>query len=202
MTDSFYSLEFINTIKIYMQNEIKILLGDRIKKLKHELYMTILKVDEETCKTVILDDSLLKIKELIDSLFEQSYSDISIEITNKSNIKQNNKIKSDTVIVQCIAKTGAGTRCSRKSIKDSKFCKYHTTRQPFSIFDKDLLNVPFVQLDDIKQLDEYKISDYIQTNIYTINDTEYLISEDGILYDIDANIKGRLISASTIEWFD
>jgi hypothetical protein len=110
---------------------------------------------------------------------------------------------------RCVARIHDDTQCTRKSKdKTTHLCGNHCNSTPYGRIDdipqqpekKYKVKKSKVHNQDIGSIDLKK---YIKTTLININDSDYLIDENGIIYENnDANtIVGHKITEDQIDWF-
>lgn len=115
-----------------------------------------------------------------------------IVITNKRN---NNKIsieKKSRIVInkvihdkKCMARTAKGKQCQRKAVKDEDYCNGHNNNNPYgNINDPVTVKKKRVIKKEISE-DKMDMSLYMKMDVITLDDVNYLIDENGVLFSDD-----------------
>lgn len=115
---------------------------------------------------------------------------------------------------RCHARIHDNTQCTRKyKDSDTQLCGSHINSLPYGrIDDQTNINVKYAEKKNKGRrsknknninIEEIDLANYIKTELVTIDNTEYLIDDNNIIFEnSDINtIVGRKISDSQYEWF-
>ncbi len=143
-----------------------------------------------------------KSKVNLEEIFKKYRTEVTVNLRSSQVKKQRTK-KGIDLNSRCIARTGLGKQCTRSKLKNKGFCKSHSQSLPYGRIDE-----PFIQKSKKKNRKnmtkgEIDFSYYIKTIIIDIDDSQYLIDENGVIYNHDQNnnIIGRKIE-NEVEWYE
>lgn len=112
---------------------------------------------------------------------------------------------------RCMARIHDNTQCTRK-YKEKSLCGSHINSLPYGRIDDIPLSIVSHEKKykskkptNTNQIDVTKtdLTNYIKTSIISINDTDYLIDDNGILFENNDvhMILGHQLSINQYEWF-
>jgi hypothetical protein len=115
---------------------------------------------------------------------------------------------------QCLARIHNGNRCSRKcKINSHEFCGSHIHSLPYGRIDEELKIVEkFIEKKtrgrksknkSVVDLDQIDLSQYVKTQLVTINNRGYLLDENGVIFENDSanTIIGLQTATDQYQWF-
>ena len=197
------STELFRTVKLILDNKINKLLQNKLNSFK-------------TVLVTALSATEIRRLDLENILNKYAYpikTDLRKEPTRK--VRARNDIDS---VNRCIARIGLNRQCSRSKIGASEFCRNHTQSLPYGRIDGPLEgkaislkhprgrrnrggngNSSGEQSIDLNELD---LTKYIKTLLIPIDNKEYLIDENGVIYNNDSvnDIVARKIE-DNIFWY-
>lgn len=99
---------------------------------------------------------------------------------------------------KCLARTHDQSQCKRKCRDHNYLCGSHLLSLPYGRIDQPLSSVTHPDSDA-----NIDLSKYVKTSLTSIEGNNYLIDENGILYDCGETntIVGRKVGNDQINWF-